>query len=343
MVAVFSESIPLQGSVWFDQSVITREDVLKVAVLSFCLHYFRLLAKRNILSTVGAQFGITRQQGMDKFCENLWYCMYYLFTVSLAFTVFQGRPWFFLKHEHYFTDFPASHECVEFPAIRWFYLLQFSFYLQSALAMVLWDTRRKDLWQMVIHHAVTIFGMAFAFMAAEHRVGVTSLVVHDMADIFLSFSKVVNYVDLYGSPKRKWTFHLKNVGFGLFTLVWILTRNLAYPLLVIWPSMLHAPAEGDFYKHIPSLTAYFTFNSKVLCVGTHCVDPHSLLIGFMCILETLHILWLYLIVCMITRSLSHGVQGDIRSDDEEHNDLTSKTEASESSNQQCQAKSGKEE
>ncbi len=47
------------------------------------------------------------------------------------------------------------------------------------------DVKRKDFWQMFIHHVTTISLMGFSWTCNLTRVGTLVLAVHDCADIFL--------------------------------------------------------------------------------------------------------------------------------------------------------------
>ncbi|VVC87591.1 unnamed protein product [Leptidea sinapis] len=48
-----------------------------------------------------------------------------------------------------------------------------------------WDVRRKDFWQMFIHHIATIALFSFSWVCNLHRIGTLVLICHDCADIFL--------------------------------------------------------------------------------------------------------------------------------------------------------------
>jgi len=50
------------------------------------------------------------------------------------------------------------------------------------------DVKRKDFWQMFVHHIATICLMAFSWVCNLHRIGTLVLLVHDCADIFLEVS-----------------------------------------------------------------------------------------------------------------------------------------------------------
>lgn len=50
------------------------------------------------------------------------------------------------------------------------------------------DVKRKDFWQMFIHHIATITLMCFSWVGNLTRIGSLVLLIHDCADIFLEVS-----------------------------------------------------------------------------------------------------------------------------------------------------------
>jgi len=143
------------------------------------------------------------------------------------------------------------------------------------------------------------------------------MLLHDITDIFLSGSKMCNYIDLYGSPRVAWADTAKTVGFGMFTLSWLILRNYSFPFLVIWPAV-------QYYFHHDA-HPYYVFNqSQYLmsidyrrwCFASHCIEVNQTLIGFLMALEVLHIVWLYMIVRMLSRAVREGLNKDVRSDDD---------------------------
>jgi len=64
------------------------------------------------------------------------------------------------------------------------------------------DVKRKDFWQMFIHHIATISLMCFSWVGNLTRIGSLVLLVHDSADIFLEVrvlegEKIVFYILIY--------------------------------------------------------------------------------------------------------------------------------------------------
>lgn len=68
--------------------------------------------------------------------------------------------------------------------IWWYYMISMSFYWSLCVSQF-FDVKRKDFWQMFVHHIATIVLMCLSWVVNVWRVGSLVLVVHDSADIFL--------------------------------------------------------------------------------------------------------------------------------------------------------------
>ena len=72
--------------------------------------------------------------------------------------------------------------------LKWYYLIQLSFYLQQILAVNL-EKRRKDYEQMLLHHVVTSALMYIAYAYRWTKVGNVVLVIMDVVDFLLPVCK----------------------------------------------------------------------------------------------------------------------------------------------------------
>jgi len=106
--------------------------------------------------------------------------------------------------------------------IWWYYMISMSFYW-SLTGTQFFDVKRKDFWQMFIHHMVTLLLMSLSWVCNLHRVGSLVLVVHDCADIFLEAAKLTKYANYQ---------KLCDAIFAIFTVVWIVTRLGFYPRII---------------------------------------------------------------------------------------------------------------
>ncbi|KAL1502415.1 hypothetical protein ABEB36_007558 [Hypothenemus hampei] len=217
---------------------------------------------------------------LTKFCENSWRYTYYTFSFLYGVTVLWDKPWFWDINECW-NGFP--HQSVT-NDIWWYYMFSMAFYWSLSISQF-FDVKRKDFWQMFIHHIATIVLMCLSWIVNVFRVGTLVLVVHDSADILLEAAKMAKY-----SGYQK----VCDVIFSLFTVMWIITRLGFFPFWIIKNTSIDAP------KIVPMFPAYYIFN------------------GLLCVLLVLHIIWTYLILKIAYNSINAGLmEGDIRSSSDE--------------------------
>ncbi|XP_044741192.1 ceramide synthase 6 [Chrysoperla carnea] len=213
---------------------------------------------------------------LTKFCENAWRCLYYTYSFIYGVYVLWDKPWIWdinycwygYPHQGYTDD------------IWYYYMISMSFYWSLCFSQF-WDVKRKDFWQMFIHHIATILLMALSWICNLFRIGTLVLVVHDCADILLELAKMLKYMGWQS---------MCDCVFGIFTLLWIITRTGFYPFWIIRSTSIEAP------KILPMFPAYYIFNTLLL------------------LLLVLHIIWTWLILRIAYHALRAGqMEGDIRS------------------------------
>lgn len=114
------------------------------------------------------------------------------------------------------------------------YVLQLSFYLHSAYAILAMDRRRKDSVVMGLHHITAILLIFFGFSVRGHQAGAVVLFLHDICDVFLEGSKLALCFKIQGKKKHQIFELVGNVGFLMFCLVWFCSRLYVFPLRLIW-------------------------------------------------------------------------------------------------------------
>lgn len=109
-----------------------------------------------------------------------WRCLYYTFIFIYGIIVLWDKPWLWdIKNCYYgYPNHSVSND------IWWYYMVSISFYWSLSISQF-FDVKRKDFWQMFIHHKATILLMSFSWVSNLTRIGSLVLVVHDSADIFL--------------------------------------------------------------------------------------------------------------------------------------------------------------
>lgn len=103
--------------------------------------------------------------------------------------------------------------------IYWYYTIELGFYL-SLFVTQFFDVKRKDFWEMFVHHIVSISLIFFTYTCNYIRVLTYVVFLHDCVDFWLELAKLGIYV-----KARKFS----DLVFIIFTLVWFITRILVYP------------------------------------------------------------------------------------------------------------------
>ena len=68
--------------------------------------------------------------------------------------------------------------------VWWYYMLELSLYWSLLLSQFT-DVKRKDFWEMFVHHVATISLLCFSWTCNLTRAGTIVIALHDVADIFL--------------------------------------------------------------------------------------------------------------------------------------------------------------
>jgi len=228
-----------------------------------------------------------------RFCESLWRMTFYTFSFLYGAWCLYDKPWIY-DSIHCFINYPHHSVSTE---VWWYYNLELGFYL-SLVVSQFFDIKRKDFWQMFIHHIVTVLLLAFSWTCNFHRIGSLVLVIHDFADIPLDGAKIFRYLKMQ---------RVSNIVFTIFALAWIFSRIGLFPYRIIAYSSYYAL---DVVEMFP---AYYIFNS------------------LLCSLQVLHIIWTALILKIGYDGITKDGFKDIRESDDSG---TSSSEESSSSDEQ---------
>lgn len=176
-------------------------------------------------------------------------------------------------------------------------MLETGFYI-SAVCTQLFDVKRKDFTEMIIHHIATLTLLVFSWILNFVRIGSLVLVSHDIADVIMEGAKTLRYLGYTNAC---------NVLFITFTFTWLVTRLGFFPFYII---------RSTFIETVSLFTDYYAV--------------HIFFNFFLFVLLALHVFWFTLILKVAMKSLqSGGVEKDVRSEtDESQVEDTSSTRSS---------------
>lgn len=188
--------------------------------------------------------------------SNRLFIVPYFVTFSHKFAPCRLYGWYAVSSEPWLADpaqwfqgWPQSQTMS--PRLFTLYYLFTGYYIYSFIDLFR-QLRQKDFPQMVVHHTVSLFLLAFAFMFGFQRVGAMLMLYHEASDpimelakmcVYMGYQRVGSFRTLRHECQRRPTHALSpivkqaaDVLFALFALVFIVSRDIQYPINCIWPA-----------------------------------------------------------------------------------------------------------
>ncbi|KAJ9105260.1 hypothetical protein QFC21_001627 [Naganishia friedmannii] len=164
-----------------------------------------------------------REKTVTRFAEQGWMFTYCVTFFSLGvYILCQVDKWPF-SSAYLWQDYPHT------PLSRltkFYYLAQLSFWFHQ-LFVIHVEERRKDHWQMLTHHIITITLIMASYSTNYTRVGGVIMVLMDFCDILLPLAKMFKYLALPILP---------DATFVIFLLSWLVTRQIGF--FAVWLSVV---------------------------------------------------------------------------------------------------------
>jgi len=201
--------------------------------------------------------------------------------------------WYF-QGTHFWQDYPYW-KITGF--MKTFYLLQFSYWLQQFLILVLrLEKPRKDFRELVIHHIVTLWLIGWSYLINLTPIGNAVFITMDVSDIFLALAKTLNYLKLE---------KISVVAFVWFIGVWTYGRH--YLNLYILSSVYY---EFDL---VPQWAQRWSPVEGVWLAPWMKWQVFAPLV----LLQLVNLFWYFLIWRILIRAVTQSDLADERSDDED--------------------------
>eukprot|EP00249_Psilotum_nudum_P016761 c25977_g2_i1 orf=581-1456(+) len=226
---------------------------------------------------------------ITKCTESLWKLTYYLALVVFIYHISCNEPWFG-NTDAIFHGWP--YQTIKLP-LKLYYTSQCGFYMYSIVALLVWETRRKDFGVMMSHHVITLVLIAYSYISRLFRIGSIVLALHDVSDLIMELAKLCKYCGMEISA---------SICFGMFVLSWLLLRLIYFPFWIIRSS------SYGFVNHLSRSRPYNTWLYYVF---------NTMLITLL----VFHIYWWMMICFMVKKQLQNRgkVGDDVRSDSEGDN------------------------
>ena len=231
---------------------------------------------------------------VQKFAQSCMEMVFYgAFTVFGALVV-PGQTWFW-PSKLWWSDYKSGKMLFVTDALKAYYLLYAARYAQGIVSCLI-EHKRKDFWEMQMHHIVTVSLIGISYAFGWNRVGAVVMALLDPADVPLHVAKQFKYVgDARGGKTQKIMQTGADIFFVVFMLLFAVMRLGLYPY-VVWSSTFEGPR-------------HFTYGAGAYA----CVALLFVLLG-------LQVYWFALILKVAIKVITSGAADDVRSDDEDEED-----------------------
>ncbi|KAL2350100.1 TLC domain-containing protein [Cryomyces antarcticus] len=246
--------------------------------------------------------GIEKKKARIRFAEQAWLFLYYVMFWSLGMYILYNSD-YWLNLRQMWANFPTRSMS---GVLKWYYLVQFAFWLQQILVMF-------------THHIITCALILASYGYYQTKVGNVILCVMDVVDLVFPTAKMLKYLGYQTAC---------DVAFGIFIVTWFTARHVFY-LMICW-SLYTDVGEMMPYGCYSSVTgeklssdggseiAKHVLQPFLDPDGTVCFNPqirYSFL-GLLLALQILTLIWFGMIMRVAYNVLSGKGADDSRSDDE---------------------------
>jgi len=289
-------------------------DIYFVLFTMCTIALFRWGYRTFVLKPTAQYLGLNRST-TNKWVDIGWVSVYFACVWTLGVYLFHNDDWFF-NTKHFWINYPHP---LEYKS-KLFYLVQLSFWLMN-FGMFFLEMQRRDYWQFFSHHCVTIGLILGSYYYHFHRIGTAILLILDVGDLFYYHVKMLKYANQEKAA---------TIGFGVFMMVWFVTRHVFYGAILysVW---------FEFPKYLG-----IGFNE-----ATGFDLSYSMWLSFnvgLLVLQALLIFWFVMIVKLAIRVLKGEIPDDetdpVDEDEEKevHEKKEIKTESQEEMNLDSQGK-----
>jgi len=259
----------------------------------FTLHVFQPFAR---------WYGIKRSK-FDRFGEQGYAFIYWGSMSVWGYLMMEQLPTYWFNTQAFWIGYP--HWELK-PQLKLYYLLQTSYWTQQLFVLLLrLEKPRKDYYELVCHHFVTIWLIGWSYLVNTTFIGNAVFLSMDFPDTTLAFSKLLNYMQrevakvfAFAGLVVAWTYFRIYLSLKILWSVWF-----EFDLIPI-ESRRWAPETGAW---LAPWMRYQVFIPLFL-------------------LQLLNIFWYLLILRILFRTLLSGNPDDDRSDDEDDDEEDTRKE-----------------
>ncbi|KAH9465831.1 hypothetical protein MJO29_007525 [Puccinia striiformis f. sp. tritici] len=255
----------------------------------------RELLMKLVWNPLGSMMGLAKGKKLQRFAEQGWtlvYCSVF-WCMGIKILCAYPEPILGMNIRQYWQGYPnTSLDALS----KFYYLAQIAFWFQQIVVLQV-EERRKDYCQMFTHHIVTVFLVCGSYATNFTGIGTAVHTTMDLSDILLAFAKMLNYLQV-GT--------IGDASFLAFVFSWIYTRHYVLIRIIF-----------AIYTDLPQdIELVWNLSTGQLPTGPLWITFLVLLTA----LETIIMIWLYMILKVVWKVARGQAPEDTRSDTEDTDD-----------------------
>ncbi|KAJ8095019.1 sphingosine N-acyltransferase lag1 [Marasmius tenuissimus] len=252
-----------------------------LAFIAYHIVFFSLVRQVvtiTICNPIAKYFGIRKEGKLARFGEQGYALVYFAIMGAWGYRIMSQLPTYWYRTEYFWIDYP--HWDMK-PELKRYYLTHMSYWAQQLLVMVLnLEKPRKDYWELVAHHIVTIWLVSWSYLMNLTLIGNAVYMSMDIPDAFFAFAKLLNYI--------QWD-RAKAGAFVVFVGMWTYFRHLLN-LRILWSVWFE-------YDLIPETSKRWAWQEGIYLAGWM---RYQVFIPLL-LLQLLNLFWYYLILKILVR------------------------------------------
>ncbi|KAG9317408.1 putative longevity assurance proteins LAG1/LAC1 [Chiua virens] len=274
-----------------------QKGYLDLVFLAYHIVFFSFLRQVvtiNLSHPIARHFGIKSTSKLNRFGEQAYALVYFAVMGTWGYRIMSQLPTYWYKTEYFWRGYPHWDMI---PELKRYYLMHSAYWVQQLIVLLLClEKPRKDYGELVAHHLVTLWLVGWSYLTNLTFIGNAVYMSMDIPDVFLAFSKILNYLQFV---------RLKLVAFLVFLCMWTYFRHYLN-FVILWSVWYEFDLIDEANRAwIPEKGVWLVWWMKY-----QMIIPLSLL-------QILNIFWYYYILRIALRSLKPSTMTDDRSDDED--------------------------
>lgn len=275
-------------------------DAYYVAYWVVLLGFMRAILMLHVFDPIAKHiFQVKSGKARVRFAEQSWSVVYYTLSFALGSYLYYQSPYYY-DVNNIFRGWPHDRMSGLF---KKYYLISIASWLQQLVVLHI-ELRRKDHYQMLSHHFITLALVIGSYYYYFSRIGNLILIIMDCVDIFLSTAKILKYSSYTNACDAM---------FVVFTISWIILRHGVYNFLfyITWLRAADLMAPSACSVAPPSAKR---------CISQTVLNYFLALLGG---LQIISLVWLFMILRIVVRFVRGDSAEDVRSDDNDSDTETS--------------------